>query len=117
MDKKEMKEVLFNLLEALLALRKEIEEARCDEEVDPYTPSERRLIVELKKDYNGFFKWALDLEDGDGICHCDLAPKWKELHPDLPVPRVALLKEDPSKNFMLFLMDGYPLYLKHKEKE
>lgn len=114
------KEILLELLSSLMDLRKSLKKRQAEKEEDKHSPMERKLVEDLKKDYIGFFTWALGLKAYDeGINHDEVTSKWKELHPELEVPRVALLREQPDSNLaiQLLIMDGYHLYLKHIEKE
>jgi hypothetical protein len=119
MKEDECKEVLIDLMGALIGLRTQLKKRaeKKDEDEDVEDHKDRKLKEEIRKDFNGFFRWSLDLDPDDRIKHSELVTKWKELHPDLPVPRSALMKYDCDPSFALFIMDGYPLYLKHREKE
>ncbi len=109
------KELLIDLLKSLLELVEENNE-ELKEEI-----YERRLEVEIKRDFNDFFKWALGLDDLEGIDIKKTKERWKELHPDLPVPRVCSLEIPPTLKIHLatffFIMDAHIHYLKEKEKE
>ena len=114
MSEQEVKEVLLDLMGALLNLRKELKKQNTEDEDDEDDQTQRKLKKALKKDFHGFFKWALDMNPEDSIRHNQVAPRWRELHPDLPIPRSALLKKDCDAGFSLFVMDAYPLYLMHQ---
>ncbi len=106
------KELLESLVDALRAVKKEAQKSFCRQESD-----DKKIMLALKKDYIGFFEWALGLEEDKGLAYDEMAPKWKELHPDLEIPRVITFKEGPQSSMVLqlFIMDAYPLYLKYKE--
>lgn len=110
MDEKEPKELLVG---GLRSLKTEVIKCHKDNEKQM---RDREIIKGLKKDYFDFFKWALDLDEEESILHHEIAKKWKELHPNLPVPRAALLEQENAPyGQMIFIMDAYPLYLKYKE--
>lgn len=110
-------EEMLKALTLLLELRKEIEASMEDEKEE--TSKEGEILNDLKNDFTSCFKWALNLEHKEKVDAEEGKKIWERLHPDLPIPRVCLCEAGSiGHSFtMLFLMDAYPHYLKHKNKQ
>jgi hypothetical protein len=105
----EFAESLLKTLKDLIELREESKEQEQDD------TDEKEILKSLKDDYDAFFKWALNLEDNESLCAENAKKRWKELHPNLPLPRVCYVEEKLVGNSftLLFIMDAFSLYLKN----
>ena len=81
------------------------------------TPEIKKITQEIEKEYKNFLTWAIGEEIFIGEKK-DALKRWKQLHPNLPIPRglqINLTFENKEEIIMLML-DAYPLYLKEINK-
>lgn len=127
--KKEMKKEILENLNNLIKIKEVLEKLKkvedivekdsdCDSESDCDEASECEHFLSLKKDYDAFFIWCVG-EDFENVGNWKKAlKKWKQLHPNLSIPRVFLTEESLPQDLVslgLFI-DAYPLYLNEEKR-
>ena len=113
--KQEQKQTLLELLATLKKINDEVAALR-DAPDDNDDVLDMEILVSMQKDYDEFFKWALDISQDADVSKQEGKNRWERLHPDLPLPRVFRFKRQiPNTVFTLFFfLDAFPLFVAYK---
>ena len=123
MKSKDMNEIL-EMFTKMLELKDEMQKKynACREEDDNEDKEddeseESKLVHELGEDYEKIMIWCFGKKYKDMTALSSLI-KWKEMHPDLPVPRsIRTDKLTPELHTIGLMIDVIPMYHEWKNNE
>jgi len=106
-------EKLIKMMHSIIEMKDSLEKEEEEEDKD----HECEIEAALKNEYMDIISWAFG-KDFEGDTKGGSIEKWKNLHPDLPIPRVLKSKtEHPLSNTLGMLIDVVPLYNQHKKRK
>lgn len=128
MESKDFKKML-DLLSKTFELRKDmeslIEKGKSEEDFDDSDEDnesenedeDEDCVKSLMNDYHAIMKWCFG-KKYDKQTKTQSLNKWKELHPNLPIPRTLLSdKINPLAHVTCLFIDVVPLYYEYKKSQ
>lgn len=105
MDIEKLEEIL-NHLKKIKSLQDSTCKECCEEE------EECEIFVELKQEYADIMKWSFGITEPTTFTPKNAIKKWKQLHPDLPIPRILQSSEveNSAQTIVFLILDICPLY-------
>lgn len=124
MERKDF-EQMIKLLSKTLELRDRIkeevdsraEESEDEDEDEDDDDDDDKLCQELSDEYHSIMVWCFG-KKFDQMTREKSIAKWKEKHPDLPMPRsLSTNNLNPMFHTVAVLLDAIPLYHAHKKED